>query len=334
MMTPKLLCLEITRECNLRCRQCHVWKMTDPEGTLSTEEHVRLVEEMASLSPDATITLSGGEPMLKGDRFFAITSACQAQGLACKVNTNGTFLDAANVGRLLREGPSTLSISLDSHRTEVHDWMRRKSGTFDAAVHGIRQLVAHRNGGRPMRIQISAILSDINIGKIQDYVAFAMDLGVDGVMFQVLAPTFANSSNKDTFFEEHFPRDPQVWDAAMDTIRRLQSEGAPIVTTADDLNEAREMTIRKREGRLPEFTETQICDSGHRNLMVDQNGDVMLCFFMRSLTSGRPLGNVRNSALRNMWESDFAVEMRAVMNACRKMCGMLNCHRRKSAIVS
>jgi radical SAM protein with 4Fe4S-binding SPASM domain len=305
--------------------------MTDPEGVLSTQEHVRLVEEMASLSPGATITLSGGEPMLKCDRFFAITSACQARGLPCKVNTNGTVLNADNLGRLLREGPSTLSISLDSHRSKVHDWMRRKPGTFDAAVHGIRQLVAQRSGGRPMRIQISAILSDINIGEIQDYVTFAIDLGVDDVLFQVLAPTFANQSNEDPFFEEHFPRDPEMWDAAMDTVQRLQSEGAPIGTTANDLNEARDMVIRKSEGRLPEITETQICDSGDRNLMIDQNGDVMLCFFMRTLTGGRPLGTVRDSSLRELWESKFAAETRAVMNTCRKTCGMLNCHRRKEA---
>jgi hypothetical protein len=50
---------------------------------------------------------------------------------------------------------------------------------------------------------------------------------------------------------------------------------------------------------------------------------------MNSLTGGRPLGNVRNSTLQEMWESEFAAQTRAIMNACRKTCGMLNCHRKK-----
>ncbi len=329
MITPKMLCLEVTRECNLRCRQCHIWEGKDPDNTLSGEEHTRIVEEMAALSPGATIALASGETMLKCKDFFAITSACSRRGLHCFVNTNGTFLNDRNVDRLLEDGPSTLSISLDSNRGELHDWLRGKQGTFECAVDGIRQLVSRRNTNHKLKIQVMSILFDRNIREIEDYVAFAADLGVDGVTFQVLAPTFGNRSSKDLFFQEHFPRDPEMWNTAVATILRLRGEGAPILTTAEDLNEARDMSIRKSEGRLPEFTDTQVCDSGNRNLMIDQNGDVMLCFFMRSLTGGRPLGNVRNATLRGIWESEFATEIRVIMNECRKTCGLLNCHRRK-----
>jgi hypothetical protein len=155
---------------------------------------------------------------------------------------------------------------VDSHRPEVHDWIRRKPRTFDIAVHGILQLISRRDIAHGIQVQIASILFDRNIQKIGDYVAFATNLGVDSVVFQVLAPTFGNRSNRDPFFDEHFPRDPEMWDAAIGTILRLQSEGAPILTAAEDLNEARDMAIRKTEGRFPEFTDTQVCDSGNRNL--------------------------------------------------------------------
>lgn len=331
MITPKLLCLEITGECNLRCRQCHLWQSRDSENTLTTEERIRLVEEMGALSSGGTIVLTSGETMLKGEEFFALTSACRRLGLHCFVNTNGTCLNGRNVGRLLREGPSTLSISVDSHRPELHDWLRGVPGIFDRVVDGIRRLISQRDMSHEIKVQMMSILFDRNIREIEDYVTFATELGVDGVVFQVLAPTFGNRSSQDLFFAEHFPRDPEMWDTAMGTILRLQSEGAPILTAARDLNEARDIAIRKSEGRFPEFTDIQVCDSGNRNLMIDRSGDVMLCFFMRSLTGGRPLGNVRTSTLREIWESEFATETRGIMNTCRKTCGMLNCHRRKES---
>ncbi len=66
-------------------------------------------------------------------------------------------------------------------------------------------------------------------------------------------------------------------------------------------------------------------------MMVDQHGNVQLCFFMRDILNGRALGNVRQSSLRQLCESGLATEARGVMARCRRNCGMLNCHRKQAA---
>ncbi len=83
--------------------------------------------------------------------------------------------------------------------------------------------------------------------------------------------------------------------------------------------------------RDPDFLGEQVCGSAERNMMLDQHGNVQLCFFMRDLLGGRVLGNVRHSGLRELWESNLAAEARGVMARCRRSCGMLNCHRKQEA---
>ena len=143
-------------------------------------------------------------------------------------------------------------------------------------------------------------------------------------MFQALSRTFLHRGERDVFFEEHFPRVDE-FERAVDTLLALQADGASVVTSANDLG------WMKLYARNPDFIGEQVCGSAERNMMVDQRGDVQLCFSMRGLTEGRALGNVRSASLRELWEGETAARAREIMESCRQNCGMLNCHRRGEA---
>jgi MoaA/NifB/PqqE/SkfB family radical SAM enzyme len=81
----------------------------------------------------------------------------------------------------------------------------------------------------------------------------------------------------------------------------------------------------------PDFIGEQVCGSHERNIMIDQYGDVQLCFSMRGLMNGNALGNVRQTTLSELWTSNLAAEARGIMSNCRQNCGMLNCHRKQVA---
>ena len=69
---PRYLILEITTECNFKCKQCHQWMTKETTDALPTSEKLRAVKEIAALNPTAKVILTGGETMLKYDEFFAI----------------------------------------------------------------------------------------------------------------------------------------------------------------------------------------------------------------------------------------------------------------------
>lgn len=323
---PQFLFIETTTECNLRCRQCHMWMSKEPNTTLNTGEKLGLIRELGEWAPGATVVLTGGETMQKRDEFSSLTAACLSNNLACAVNTNATLIEGqSHIDELLTRGPKYFVVSLDSHRAVVHDWIRGIPGTYKKVVTAIRQLINRRReafSDTHLRVMTNTILFDKNLSEISDTVAFLQEIGVDGIMFQALSRTFLMRGKSDVFFNNHFPKNIDIFDNAIDELIELKQRGAPIVTTDNDFE------WMKLYVRNPDFTSEQVCGSGGRNMMVDQHGDVQLCFSMRGLLEGRALGNVRTSRLREIWESQFANDVREIMSSCRKNCGMLNCHRK------
>lgn len=324
---PRFLFIETTTECNLRCRQCHMWLTQEPETTLRTSEKLDLIHQLAGWTPRATVVLTGGETLRKQEEFFALSRACRQHGLTLAANTNATHIGNTILDQLLTEGPHYLVISLDSHRRELHDWVRGIPGTYDQVTGALRSLVARKREAFPhsdVRIVTNTIVFQENVSELSEYVDFACALGLDGIMFQMLSRTFLLASKRDAFFEEHFPRESARVDAAIDRLLELKAAGAPILTTENDLQ------WMKLYARNPDFIGEQVCGSAERNMMVDQHGDVQLCFSMRGLMGGRALGNVRRSSLRELWESTLAAGARQIMAGCRQNCGMLNCHRKET----
>jgi MoaA/NifB/PqqE/SkfB family radical SAM enzyme len=324
---PRFLFVETTTECNLRCKQCHMWLTREPPGTLTTDEKIALLADFAEWSPGATVVLTGGETMQKKREFYALSAVCRQRGLRAAANTNATLLDEIDHGRLLIEGPHYPVISLDSHVREIHDYIRGVPGTFDQVTRVIERLVANKraSGAADVSICTNLIVCDLNYATLRDYVAFVEGLGVDGIMFQPLARTFLLSAPKDGFFERHFPHDVKAFDHVIDELIELRERGARILTSAGDL------AWMKLYVRDPDFIGEQVCGSHERNMMVDMHGDVQLCFSMRGLLGGRALGNVRTSSLRELWEGEMAARARGIMSTCRQNCGMLNCHRKLDA---
>ena len=322
---PQYLFVEVTSECNLRCKQCHLWRTREPATSLSTAEKLALVTDFAGFATRPTVVLTGGEPTSKLEEFFALTKHCRTLGVSCAANTNGTLLDASHVERLLADGPRYLVISLDSHRPDVHDYIRGVRGTFQRATTLIRAVVEGRqNRLSDVRVLVNATVMDLNVRELDSLVSFATELGVDGVTFQMLGRTFALSTRRDAFFEKHFPRNLDQFDQAMDALVVGRAAGRLILTSDEDF---RWMKLYVRD---PDFVGEAVCGSHEKNVMVDMMGNVQLCFAMRSLLGGRDLGNVRERSLAELWASEAASAARGLMQVCRKNCGMLNCHRRAS----
>lgn len=326
---PKYLFIETTTECNLRCKQCHMWMSEEPKGSLSTAEKLALIHQFQKLSPNGVVVFTGGETMMKTDEFFSLTRLCRKLDLTSAANTNATLINESNYAQVLTEGPKYLVISLDSHIDSIHDHIRGEKGCYDHTVKVLRELCElkrNRFPGIDTRVVTNTILFDKNISLWPDYIRFAKkELRIDGVMFQALSRTFWNRSKGDKFFDKYFFRDKQGAQQVIDEIINEFGNDEFVLINRNDLE------WMKLYVENPDFIGEQVCGSHERNIMVDQNGDVQLCFSMRGLMDGKPLGNVRSSSLGTLWVSGIAQQARDKMNTCRQNCGMLNCHRKQVA---
>jgi len=147
---PYLVAWEVTNACLLACRHCRASAEPHPlPGELSTEEGLRLIEEVATYRPKPLLLLTGGDPLARPDLFLLIQ---RARDLGVKVGLTPAatpLLTRETVFRLKEAGVTRLALSLDGARAETHDAFRGEEGTF---VRTLEALTWANEAGLPTQV--------------------------------------------------------------------------------------------------------------------------------------------------------------------------------------
>ncbi|MBM4284637.1 MAG: SynChlorMet cassette radical SAM/SPASM protein ScmF [Deltaproteobacteria bacterium] len=175
----------LTGGCNLRCRHCwiapHYQETPRPEHSLDFELLQRIIRQAKPLGLSA-VKLTGGEPLLH-PRIRDILSFLRAENLGLMLETNAVLV-TPELARLIAAFPELLvSVSLDSHRAEVHEWVRGREGCFADTLTGIRRLV--EAGVTP---QIIMTLMRRNRDDVEAIIPFARNLGAVMVKYNIVQP--------------------------------------------------------------------------------------------------------------------------------------------------
>jgi MoaA/NifB/PqqE/SkfB family radical SAM enzyme len=127
---------------------------------ISIEQRSDIIAEFSTLNPQGAVVICGGEALMNPERYWPITRQCRSLGLRCLSVMNGTMVtDLRFARRLLTEGPSEITISLNSYIPEVHDSTRGITGSFDLAVNAIRLLLQARKELRGIiHVELSFLL--------------------------------------------------------------------------------------------------------------------------------------------------------------------------------
>jgi len=126
----------LIRRCNLTCRHCYsISADKDFPGELSTQEVYGVMDDLKAFGVPVLI-LSGGEPLLRPDIYDIATRAKQ-MGFYVGLSSNGTLIDATNIGRIAEVGFDYVGISLDGIK-DTHDKFRRMVGAYDRSLNAIR----------------------------------------------------------------------------------------------------------------------------------------------------------------------------------------------------
>jgi radical SAM protein with 4Fe4S-binding SPASM domain len=141
---PVYVVWELTQACDHACGHCGSRSGRALDDELSTDEALRLVDQMADLGV-REVTLIGGEAYLHPG-FLEVARAITARGMHCSVTTGGRAVDDARAQAMAAAGVVTVSVSLDGDEAS-HDRIRRQKGSYDRALSAIRSL--KRAGLRP-----------------------------------------------------------------------------------------------------------------------------------------------------------------------------------------
>ena len=335
---PRFLFIEINQRCNLRCLHCAYWLRdeSDRGEFLTSDGRLAIIEDFARLNPQGTVVTCGGEQMLDEDDYFAVTSRCRELGLSCFSVVNGTCIDDDAVAdRMILEGPSEITVSLNSHLAEIHDRSRGVPGAFDRAVRALRLLLeARKRLGRNVPVYAMAVVSEENYRDLDAFYHFVLrDLGADKLKLNFLQPTFGRALHKngeDRYFADQVVKDTGELRRIIRHCDRKYGLGINprwlrhVVMYLRSASNRRD-ALRGWRGR---GTWYPICNSYDRNIMIDIRGRAQLCF--ATLFKNRVISAPGDLAA--FWAERRSVRRRMI--ACTQYCGISHSVRRESATLA
>lgn len=173
--------IAVTNRCNLSCRHCYREVRQAFESELSTAELVDILSQVRDLAQarggEASVVLSGGEPLLRSDLGLLIRVA-QSMGVEPHLNTNGTLLDEAMIAALAGWGLGSVQISLDGPEAASHEQIRGR-GSFERTLAGVR---AARRAGLEVMFKVT-LMPGINAERIGAFYELAEREEVQALSF-------------------------------------------------------------------------------------------------------------------------------------------------------
>ncbi len=171
--------LNITRQCNLRCRFCYnlPYLTKDNSDELTAGEMVSFLRDTKPfLGKNPVLTILGGEPLTDPEKLLTVCEHAIKQRFTVLVSTNGTQVTDRFAAQAAKLGIQ-MQVSLDGHTAALNDAVRGK-GAFENAVEGVRTLV--RNKAHTV---ISMVCHRGNLAHLSDFFKFARKLGADEARF-------------------------------------------------------------------------------------------------------------------------------------------------------
>lgn len=178
--TPRMLTLETTSRCNLRCVMC-------PHAISAVQRPKHLDEALVArmgrfIQQAVSIQLHGiGEPLASPAFWQLLNFLPDYYQCESSINTNLTLLDEKRLKRLLDSNLKVINVSLDAATTETYQKIRGFS--FEEVVANIKRLLRLRsdNGKRFPLLYLNMTMMRSNIEEVPKFVELAVSLGADCV---------------------------------------------------------------------------------------------------------------------------------------------------------
>ena len=218
------LFIELTKSCNLKCKQCGYWKLKEKD-CITSKQFEKIVDYFEKFGVKV-VHLTGGEPLL-AEEILDILKIAKNKNLFIKISTNGTLINKIMRGENLAL-IDEITISLDSSNAKTYEHIRGRNA-FDEIVKGIQFMMNQKN--RP-QIALSFLIQRANYKEVTEFVEFAVKCNVDRIAF--LVPNrngdFTNTLNQELYnknvflnYEEAQEWNKSIYPSLMKVMNKHQS---------------------------------------------------------------------------------------------------------------
>lgn len=209
---PVMVAWDITNKCNFNCLFCFNNSGIHRKESLSENEIHCIMKAIIESNP-FWVCICGGEPLLAKNILKVIENLSNSN-IQVSMVSNGWLISSGMGKELKRSGLKAIQISLDGCKSETHDFLRQKKGSFIKALRAIENCV--KEG---IHVDIAFCPTKLNYKELGAVVDIAVKLGVKGLRSQPLMILGRAFLNKNLLV-----LDKSEEKELLDTIRNKQEE--------------------------------------------------------------------------------------------------------------
>ncbi len=274
----KLLEVEITLRCPLRCIHCSVG---GGEGKidLPIDKYKELVDDCSKIGVEA-IDIIGGEPLAYPYIYEAIEYTLERVP-NLYLSTAGYFITEKMAFRLKQSGLKHIFVSLDGPTRELHEKIRGPN-TFEKTCDAIRMLSSFG-----FDVIVSFVATAETYKFIQDMFELSKQLGAKKLFILAFVPEGRGKNVSSLALTN------EMIIKIMNDVRNINSKNKDFEVEFD-------CSLKTFFGDLP--ADCSICPAGTTFATVKVNGDVFPCGFLRDYSFFRA-GNIIEERFFDIWKN-------------------------------
>lgn len=280
---PLYVSWNYTYACNFNCSHCYSRAPSYPRE-LTRDQYLQVVDQMRAVSV-FKVGLGGGEPLIRRDCIEMLGRMADAH-MDTNITTNGWLVDPRRAQALLSARLSTLYVSLDSTKPDVHDLFRRRPGSYERVLRAIRSAV-----GAGLRVKLSTVITQVNLEELADFVALANRENMGGVEFKRFRPAGNGLLTRDEY-------------------ELQESQEQALRQEFDEIRTASDLQLDLIYGAEPEGGDSG-CPCGTKSICIRPNGDVSPCAYSETV-----IGNLMQQSLGDLWATSPALAAMRAAGGC------------------
>lgn len=292
LIFPRFVSLEITEQCNLKCKHCYTAAGGGKPNFLESNIIYGLIDELSDYGCEF-LAIGGGEPLLYKD-IDKIIEYSISKGVEIELVSNGILFTDEVIEKLYKVGLKFIQISLDGDSPSTYSQIRGED-YFEKVVSNIKKVKEKFN------TSISTVLCKYNYNKIFDIIKIADNLNVDSYRIMKFIEDGRGEENK-----EVLQISPEEFEKFVNELKGKRKQFK--IPVRIDENMMDNYKIKK----IPWLKEGLYgCSAGRSTISIDVNGNVYPCSFLNY--EELICGNIKENSLLQIWkESNILNDFRNI----------------------
>lgn len=274
MTALRLVWLEITQACNMRCIHCYEGdRHIASSKQLTLDKWKNIISQLSSIGVQRVVVI-GGEPCTHKN-INDILMCLADNNISTTLFTNGNLLSNELLETIV-DRDIEVKVSLYGHTAELHDKITGKKGSFQILFNNIEYLLS-----KDVKVSIAIVLMKENEKYFSEIKKFTESLNVSHIKFDVIREVFSGDQYN------HTPEDKKIISMA----KRSRPN----------------FYIKKRE--FDQLFNKNTC--WHGKMVISEDGNVLPCVFERNISLGNindtSIKELLSSVkLNKYWNYDFS----------------------------